>query len=485
MGKLSHLNPKFVWEIFEQICNIPHPSKKEQKLAAFIKKIAENNNLEAIIDDIGNVILRKPATPGYENRKGIILQGHIDMVPQKNSDKVHDFESDPIEPIIVGDKVKANGTTLGADNGIGIATAMAILQSNNLEHGYIEALFTVDEEAGMNGAFGLKPGILKGNILINLDSEDEGEIYVGCAGGMDANISFSFFKESVPLEHVAFKLSLIGLKGGHSGMDINTGRANANKLLNRFLKYATKKFHIRISKIDAGGLRNAIPREAFVWITLPSELESEFLVAVKEFESLFNNEYHNVEPNLSFFAEKISKPEWLIDKATQNNLIHSVYGCPNGVIRMSAEMHGLVETSNNLASIKTTDKQILLNCLLRSSVDSAKKDLSEAIHSVFVLGGANVEFTSGYPGWKPNLNSEILKKAQEVYFNMFGKTPEIKAIHAGLECGIILGAYPNLDVISIGPTIRYPHSPDEEVHIESVQKFWDFLVELLKNAPLK
>jgi len=485
MGKLSNLEPKAVWEIFEQICNIPHPSKKEQQLSAFVKQFAENLGLETIIDDVGNVIIKKSATPGYENRKGIILQGHLDMVPQKNSDKVHDFEKDPIEPIIVGDKVKANGTTLGADNGIGVAAALAILQSKEIEHGYIEALFTIDEEAGMNGAFGLKPGILKGEILINLDSEDEGEIYIGCAGGMDANISFTFKKEPLPVDNVAYKISLIGLKGGHSGMDINTGRANANKLMNRFLKYATKKFHIRISNIDGGSLRNAIPREAFVWVTLPSELESNFVAAIKEFESIYKNEYGIVEPDLSFFTEKTNKPEWIIDKTTQDNLISCIYACPNGVIRMSDEMPNLVETSNNLASIKVNENQILINCLLRSSVDSAKKDLSEAIHSTFVLGGAKVEFTSGYPGWKPNVNSAILKKAQDVYFNKYGKTPEIKAIHAGLECGIILGTYPYLDIISIGPTIRYPHSPDEEVHITTVQKFWDFLVELLKNAPVK
>lgn len=485
MGKLSHLEPKFIWEIFEQICNIPHPSKKEKNLVAYVKQFGENLGLETIIDDVGNVIIRKPATPGYENRKGIILQGHLDMVPQKNSDKNHDFENDPIEPIIVGDKVKANGTTLGADNGIGVAAAMALLQSKDIEHGPIEALFTIDEEAGMNGAFGLKSGLLKGDILINLDSEDEGELYIGCAGGLDANITFQFKKDAVPVDHVAYKLSLTGLKGGHSGMDINTGRANANKLMNRFLKYATKKFHVRISNIVGGSLRNAIPRESFVDITLPSELEQYFISSVEEFNNIFKNEYSLVESELRLFAEKNNRPEYVIDRTTQENLIHSVYACPNGVIRMSDSMHGLVETSNNLASIKIIDDKIQINCLLRSSVDTAKKDLSEAIHSAFVLAGANVEFSGGYPGWKPNMESPILKKAQEVYKQKFGKVPEIKAIHAGLECGIIMGAYPHLDAISFGPTIRYPHSPDEEVHIATVQKFWDFLVEVVKNAPLK
>ncbi len=485
MGKLSHLEPKAIWENFEQLCNIPHPSKKEAKIIEFMKKFGQDLGLETIVDEVGNVVIRKPATPGYENRKVIILQAHLDMVPQKNSDKVHDFEKDPIEPVIVGDKVKANGTTLGADNGIGVAAAMAVLQSKDIIHGPIEALFTIDEETGMTGAFGLKPGLLKGDILLNLDSEDEGELYVGCAGGLDANITFYYKKEHTPDNQVAYKISLIGLKGGHSGMEINIGRGNANKLMNRFLKYATKKFHIHISSIDGGSLRNAIPRESFVNITLPVELEHDFLAAVKEFESIYKSEYSATEPELKLFAEKINRPEWVIDKVTQDNLIHSVYACPNGVIRMSDAMPGLVETSNNLASIKMNNETIQISCLMRSSVDTAKKDLSEAIHSAFVLAGAKVEFTGGYPGWKPNMDSAILKKAREVYQNKFGKIPEIKAIHAGLECGLIVGVYPNLDMISFGPTIRYPHSPDEEVHIHSVQKFWDFLIELLKNAPEK
>jgi len=485
MGKLNNLQPTAVWENFEKICSIPHPSNNEKRLIEYMKEFGKNLGLETIVDEAGNVIIKKSATPGFENRKGIILQGHLDMVPQKNSDKVHDFNNDPIEPIIVGDKVKANGTTLGADNGIGVAAIMAILQSKDIEHGPIEALFTVSEETGMDGAFALKPGLLNGEILINVDSEDEGEIYIGCAGGMDANITFTFTKEEAISEHVAYKISLIGLKGGHSGLDINTGRANANKLMNRFLKYATKKFHIRIFNIDGGSLRNAIPREAFAWVTLPAEVENDFIKAIKEFENIYKNEYNLVEPDLKFFVEKTQRPSWVIDRTTQYNLINSVYACPNGVIRMSDSVPGLVETSNNLASIKMKDNQIEIACLLRSSVDSAKKDLSEAIHSAFVLGGAKVEFSGGYPGWKPNVDSVILKIAKEVYNKKFGKIPEVKAIHAGLECGIILGTYPHLDIISIGPTIRYPHSPDEEVHIPTVQKFWDFLIELLKNAPIK
>lgn len=485
MGKLSNLEPKAVWENFEKICNIPHPSKKEQQIIAFMKKFGEDLGLKTIVDEVGNVIIKKPATPGYENRKGIILQGHLDMVPQKNSDKAHDFEKDPIDPIIIGDKVKANGTTLGADNGIGVAAIMTVLQSKNLQHGPIEALFTIDEETGMTGAFGLKPGVLNGDILLNLDSEDEGEIYVGCAGGIDANITFTYKEEDAPNNSTAYKLALTGLKGGHSGMEINIGRGNANKLMNRFLKYANKKFHIRIAHIDGGSLRNAIPRESFVTLTVPQELEKDFINAIKEFEGIYKNEYANTEPDLKFTAEKTNKPAKVIDLLTQTNLIHGVYACPNGVIRMSDAIPGLVETSNNIASIKMANGTIMISALLRSSVDSAKKDLSETIESAFVTCGAKVEFVGGYPGWKPNMNSAILKEAREVYNKKFGKIPEIKAIHAGLECGLLAGVYPNLDMISFGPTIRYPHSPDEEVHIASVQKFWDFLTEILKNAPQK
>ncbi len=429
MGKLSHLEPKQLWENFEKLCNIPRPSKKEQKVIQFMKEFGEQLGLKTIVDDVGNVIIKKPATPGFENRKGIILQGHLDMVPQKNSDKQHDFEKDPIEPIIVGDKVKANGTTLGADNGIGVAAAMTVLQSKDIQHGRIEALFTIDEETGMTGAFGLKPGLLEGEILLNLDSEDEGEIYIGCAGGMDVTATFTVNLIDPPIDSVAYKLSLIGLKGGHSGMEINIGRANANKLMNRFLKYANKKFHIKIAYIDGGSLRNAIPRESFVTLVLPQDLEKEFLSSVKKFEEIFKNEYSITEPDLKFFAEKTSKPNKVIDNQSQTNIINAIYACPNGVIRMSDAMPNLVETSNNLASVKMNNNIIEVACLVRSSVDTAKEDLAEAIESAFVMAGAKVVFSGGYPGWKPNINSPILKRAQEVYQNKFGKIPEIKKLY--------------------------------------------------------
>lgn len=485
MGKLSQLQPTQVWENFEAICNIPHPSKKEEKIIEFMKSFGENLGLKTIVDEVGNVIIKKPATPGMENRRGIILQGHLDMVPQKNSDKNHDFEKDPIEPWVDGEWIKATGTTLGADNGLGVAAAMAVMQAKDLQHGPVECLFTVDEETGMTGAFKLKSGILDGEILLNLDSEDEGELYVGCAGGIDANVNYTFTKETVPTGYVAYKLSLTGLKGGHSGLEIILGRANSNKLMNRFMKYAQKNYGLRVSNIDGGSLRNAIPRESFAVVCIPADHENEFVKAVTTFGETFLYEYSGVDPDIKFSAEKTTSPEFVIDQKTQTSLIHAIYACPNGVIRMSDSMPGLVETSTNLAYVKFKDTNINIACLLRSSVDSAKEDLAQAVESTFLMSGASVLLEGAYPGWKPNMQSAILKAAGEVYKNKFGKTPDIKAIHAGLECGLLGGVYPHWDMLSFGPTIRFPHSPDEKANIPSVQKFWDFLVELLKNAPLK
>jgi len=485
MGKLSQLKPTQVWENFEAICNIPHPSKKEEKIIQFMKEFGEKLGLKTIVDGVGNVIIKKPATPGMENRQGIILQGHVDMVPQKNSDKVHDFEKDPIVPWIDGEWIKATGTTLGADNGLGVAAAMAVMQAKDLVHGPVECLFTVDEETGMTGAFELKAGILDGDILLNLDSEDEGELYVGCAGGIDASVTYKYKEEPVPVNSVAYKLSMTGLKGGHSGLEIILYRGNSNKLMNRFFKYAQKNFGIRISAINGGSLRNAIPRESFVTLVVPAVNEAAFLKSVSTFEAMYIKELSGVETDLKFVAEKTSMPSSVIDQKTQTNMIHAVYACPNGVIRMSDSMPGLVETSTNLAIVKTDNGVIKIACLLRSSVDSAKDDLAEAVESTFTMSGAEVVLEGAYPGWKPNMKSAILKAASEVYQKKFGKVPDIKAIHAGLECGLLGGVYPNWDMLSFGPTIRYPHSPDEKANIPSVQKFWDFLVEVLKNAPLK
>jgi dipeptidase D len=485
MSEIKNLKPTLVWENFYQITQIPRPSKKEARIIEYMKKFGEGLGLKTIVDEVGNVIIKKPATKGMENRTGIILQGHLDMVPQKNSDVKHDFEKDPIQPYIDGEWVKAKGTTLGADNGMGVAASMAVLQDKNLVHGPIEVLMTIDEEAGMTGANNLKPGLLDGDILINLDSEDEGELYVGCAGGINANIYYSYSEVPVNGNVNAYLLKISGLKGGHSGLDINLGRGNANKLLIRFMKQAVKEFGLRLASIEGGGMRNAIPREAVATVVVPKENEKAFLAGFEEYTKVVKKELSVTEPGLSLKCESAALPAYLIDEKTQNNMILGVYGCPNGVIRLSDSMPGLVETSTNLASVKSENGKIFVQCLLRSSVDSAKEDLCQMVESVFLLAGAEVSFSGSYPGWKPDMNSSILKTMQTVYEKMHGRIPEIKAIHAGLECGILGGVYPNFDMISFGPTIRFPHSPDEKVHIESVQKFYDYLVETLKNAPVK
>lgn len=483
--EIIKLEPNAVWKHFYNLTQIPRPSKHEAKCIAYMKQFGESLGLETIVDPVGNVIIRKPATPGMENRKGVILQAHLDMVPQKNSDKNHDFEKDPIETIIDGDWVRANGTTLGADNGMGVAAAMAVLEANDIQHGMVEALFTIDEETGMAGAFGLQPGYLKGDILLNLDSEDEGELYIGCAGGTNANAEFKYKETDTPQGYTAYKMSITGLKGGHSGVDIHLGRGNANKIINRFIKNASKLFKLRIAKLNGGSLRNAIPREAFAEIVLPIEHKSEFEKYTKDFEAIVKKELSAVEPNLKIDINSIDLPSKIMDENDQMTFIDAIYACPNGVVRMSNEMEGLVETSNNLAIVTIKDGTATAMCLLRSSVDSAKLDLESQIESVFKLAKANIIFSGQYPGWKPNPQSPILQKMLEIYNNKFGKTPKIFAIHAGLECGLLGGVYPNWDMISFGPTIRFPHSPDEKVHIESVKKFWDFLVETLKNIPSK
>jgi dipeptidase D len=483
---LGGLKPERLWNHFEDICGIPHPSKKEGNIIKFMKEFGEKLGLETHVDEVGNVIIRKPATPGMENRKGIILQGHLDMVPQKNSDKVHDFEKDPIQPRIEGEWVKATGTTLGADNGMGVCATMAILESKDLVHGPIEGLFTIDEETGMTGAFGLKPGLLKGDILINLDSEEEGELCIGCAGGTNANIFFKYKDAAVQAGMSAYKIAVTGLKGGHSGVDVHLGRGNSNKILFRFLRLAERKYSLRLAAIDGGSLRNAIPRESFAVVVVPQDKVTQVTKELKEFEAIVRKELSAVEPDLKMEMITTEMPKSLIDVDTQKRVINAVLACPNDVIRMSNEMEDLVETSTNLAIVKSENGSIRIQCLLRSSVDSAKDYLENRIEAVFELAGANEIILDGrYPGWKPNPTSDILKTMKDLYTKQFGVVPGIYAIHAGLECGLLGGVYPNLDMVSCGPTIKYPHSPDEMVHIESVKKFWDFLVETLKNAPVK
>jgi len=483
--EILNLEPKAIWKNFYSLTQIPRPSGHEAACIAFMKKFGEDLGLETVVDPVGNVIIRKPATPGMENRKGVVLQGHLDMVPQKNSDKVHDFEKDPIETIIDGEWVRANGTTLGADNGMGVAATMAILEAKDIKHGMVEALFTIDEETGMTGAFGLKAGYLKGDILMNLDSEDEGELYIGCAGGTNGNITFKYNETDVVAGSTAYKLNITGLKGGHSGVDIHLGRGNANKIMNRFLKEAGNEFGLRISTLNGGSLRNALPRESFAIVTIPSASKDAFLAKLKEFESIVKKELSAVEPDLKMSASPNDMPLKVMDAKAQKTFVDAIYACPNGVVRMSNAMEGLVETSNNLAIIEIKNGTATVLCLLRSSVDSAKADLESQMESVFHLAGADITFDGQYPGWKPNPDSPILKKMLDIYNNQFGKVPKIYAIHAGLECGLLGGVYPNWDMISFGPTIRFPHSPDEKVNIASVKKFWEFLVETLKNIPVK
>jgi dipeptidase D len=483
--EILNLEPANVWNHFYSLTQIPRPSKNEAKVIAFVKEFGEKLGFETLVDEIGNVIIRKPATRGMENRKGVILQGHLDMVPQKNVDVDFDFEKDPIQTYIDGEWVFARGTTLGSDNGMGVAATLAVLESTTLEHGPVEALFTIDEETGMTGAFGLKPGLLNGDILLNLDSEDEGELYVGCAGGTNANVRMRYTEVPVPEGMIAFKITVGGLKGGHSGLDIHLGRGNSNKILLRYLRHCSKKHGSRISSVDGGNLRNAIPRDAVALIVIPAGNKDSFEKCVVDYGNTIKAELSITEPGFYIKAEPAELPSTVMDEKSQTTLISAIYACPNGVIRMSDTMKGVVETSNNISIVSTSGGETSVQCLMRSSVDSAKKDLGHMIESVFELAGAEIWFDGSYPGWKPNPDSPILKVMLEVYKNKFGKVPEIKAIHAGLECGILGAAYPHWDMISFGPTIRHPHSPDEKVHIQSVGKFWEYLVETLKNVPVK
>ncbi|MBO4282849.1 MAG: aminoacyl-histidine dipeptidase [Bacteroidales bacterium] len=486
MIDLSTLDSKLVWENFKRICSIPHPSKHEEKITASLMQWAKEHHIEARQDAIGNIIMRKPATPGMENRKKVILQGHIDMVPQKNSDKKHDFLTDPIEMRVCEDGwVRANGTTLGADNGIGVAAAMSVMQSDNLVHGPLEALVTVDEETGMTGASNLKAGELEGDIFLNMDSETEGELYVGCAGGLDATIEIPYKETATPAGMKGYRIEFTGFKGGHSGMDIDLGRANVNKLINRLLYKATKECGMRISSITGGSLRNAIPREAFATVAVPADKAAAFEKLAAQFAQTVKNEFSLTEPDGKIEVKAADTPAKVMEIACQKNVINTVYALPNGVLRMSDSMKGLVETSSNLAIIKSENGKVTVMCLLRSSVDSAKEAVGERMSAIAEMAGAEISLTGAYPGWKPNMESPILKTMMATYRKLFNKDPEIKAIHAGLECGLLGGVYPNWDMISFGPTIMHPHSPDEKVNIESVDKFWKFLVETLVNIPVK
>ncbi len=485
MPTLSQLNPHTLWQIFEQLTQVPRPSKHEEAVVTMIEQWCDQHGISHQRDDIGNLIIRKPATQGMEDRKVVVMQGHVDMVPQKNADSRHDFERDPIRPIVDGDWVTADGTTLGSDNGIGVAAALAVLVEEGIEHGPLEILLTIDEESGMTGAKGLKPGWLEGEILLNLDTEDEGELYVGCAGGIDVSASVPMQWQASNADDVAFEIAVRGLRGGHSGLDIGKGRGNANKIINRFLLENAQALNLRVFEFNGGTLRNAIPRESFTKVVVSDAKVNELQQALEKYSHLVKTELQRVDANLTITMAPIEKPAQVYAPAYTEKLLMAVAGCINGVTRMSDEFTGVVETSNNLAVVKSQGDKVQVLSLVRSLLNSARDELAQSIAGIFKLAGAQTHIDGDYPGWKPNAESDVLTLMIERYQALYGKKPEVKVIHAGLECGLLSEPYPHWDMISFGPTIRHAHSPDEKVHIESVQKFWDLLVDTLKHIPRK
>lgn len=479
---MLNLEPKTLWQCFFEICQVPRPSKKEEQIISFLLDWSKRHGIEAVKDHAGNVLMKKPASKGYEKRPTVVLQAHMDMVCEKNSDTVHDFMKDPIQPYIDGEWLKAKGTTLGADNGIGMAAMMAVLLDENIQHPPLECLFTVDEETGLTGAFELKAGFLSGKRLLNLDSEDDGEIFIGCAGGVDTLSYLPYKTVDAPKELYYCKIAVKGLCGGHSGDDIDKGRANANKLLNRFLWAVNRKSCISLAEINGGNLRNAIPREAYAVIGVDKNFKEELTVMLNKYISDISVEYAATEPNFKMTIDTMSTPSNVIESNVTDRLLNAIYACPNGIIRMSDDIPGLVETSTNLASIKMHDgKNIEIVTSQRSSIASAKNDIASMVESVFVLAGANVKHSDGYPGWKPNPNSELAQKLAASYKKLFNKEAKIRAIHAGLECGLFSEKYPDMDMASFGPTMRGVHSPDERLHIKDTEKFFKLLVDVLAD----
>ena len=479
------LAPQNVWKHFYGLTQVPRPSGFMGPVQEFLLQFAKEAGIEAFKDEVGNIIMRKPATPGMEDCKGVILQAHMDMVPQKNNDTVHDFEKDPLETYVDGEWVKAKGTTLGADNGMGVAAIMAVMEDKTLKHGALEALITVDEETGMYGAFGLKPGTLHGEILLNLDSEEEGELYIGCAGGVDVTATLQYKEVETNPSHIAMKVSLKGLRGGHSGLEINQGRANANKLMARFVREAITACNARLATWCGGNMRNAIPREADVVLTLPAQDEEKLQTLVKRCEDLFNEEYHVLETPISFKAERVERPAMETPEEIQDNLVDAIYACQDGICRMIPTIPDTVETSSNLSIVTIAEGKAQFSLLVRSSSESMKKYRALSLESCFSMAGMKVEMSGSYSGWNPDVESPILKAMVKSYEEQFGAEPAVKVVHAGLECGIIGSIVPGLDMISFGPTLRSPHSPDERVLISSVQKFYDFLTATLANTPKK
>ncbi len=483
--KITELEPKQLWANFVSLNAVPRPSKKEEKVIAFMVDFGKRLGLETFKDETGNVIIKKPASAGMENRKTVVLQSHLDMVHQKNNDTVFDFSTEGIKMLIDGDWVRADGTTLGADNGIGVASIMAILESKDIAHPAIEALFTIDEETGMTGAKGLKGGVLSGDYLLNLDTEEDDEIDIGCAGGVDVSAFREYDIVPTPVDSVAYRLTIKGLHGGHSGMDIHKGYANANKLMNRILFACTEKFGLRIAEVDGGGLRNAIPRESVAIVTIGKNDEAHFKTTIKEITLDLQHEFSVTEPTLNVVLESVAVPESVMEMEEQEDILRALYAAPNGVYKMSQSITDLVETSNNVARVVIKNGEINVYCLTRSASESSKYDLADVIRSSFELAGFEVEYTGSYPGWEPKVDAEILKIVKEQYETLFGATPNVVACHAGLECGILGTHYPTMEMVSFGPTIKGAHSPAERVNIGSVQKFWKFLLAILKNIPVK
>lgn len=483
--EIRNLEPKPLWNNFADLNAVPRPSKKEDRVIDFIKNFGNKLGLETFEDEIRNVIIRKPATPGMENRKPIVLQGHLDMVCQKNNDTDFDFDTQGIDMYVDGDWVRARGTTLGADNGLGVAMMMAILESKDIKHPAIDALFTIDEETGMTGALNLKGGILKGEILLNMDTEEDDEIGIGCAGGIDVTANRSYNEEETPEGSVGYTITVKGLNGGHSGMDIHKGLGNANKIMNRLLFNGFENFGLQIAEISGGSLRNAIPRESTAKVIVASMYDEAFVFDMQEIISDIKAEFKTMEPNLTIEITKSDLPKKVMDLGVQEGLIRGIYAAHNGVYRMSADIKDLVETSNNIARVIVKEGEITIQNLTRSSVESSKLDLANALRSAYELFGCEVTFAGSYPGWTPNVNSEILDLLVNIYEKQNGTKPNVAACHAGLECGILGTNYPGMDMISFGPTIHGAHSPDERASISSSKKFWKFVIEILENIPVK
>lgn len=485
MSEIKNLKPECIWRNFDALTQVPRPSGHLEKVQQFLLDFAKNTGVEAFKDEAGNIVMRKPATPGMENRKTVILQAHMDMVPQKEKTSTHNFETDPIQTYIDGEWVRAKGTTLGADDGLGVAAIMAVMEAKDLKHGPIEALITADEETGMYGANGLPGGELEGEILLNLDTEQEGELIIGSAGGVDITATLDYQEAESDKTDAAVKITIKGLKGGHSGLEICEGRGNANKMMVRIVREAIAEDEACLASWHGGNMRNAIPREAEVVLTLPKENVEDLKAIVAEYKETFNNEYKGIESEIEVVAEDVALPEMIVPQEIQDNLVDAIYAAHNGVWRYIPTMHEIVETSSNLAIVDIDGGKAAIKILARSSSETMKEDLSTSLESCFNMAGMKVEFSGAYGGWDPNTDSELIKVMRNIYKNLFNEEPTVQVVHAGLECSIILSKYPGLDICSFGPTLLSPHTPTERAHWPSTTKFWDLLVKTLEEIPAK